>query len=288
MFVVEASIANAKNVKGVRAQIYREAEACMAGYVSIDEAIFYDDDKLFKEVQNAWNFRTVLSQWICSRPLFSFVTPVVEPDLKTVKNIGVLKKLILDDYKAADSESPCQSLEDYAGAALSHTSSSVSLDNPLSKYQSLEKSELLRLGGCKTYKMHLKNQGKHFNFQHLANNENNMLAGTGFFHKFFDGLNTDNTNMPTVAIKSAGLGDEEEVGIGIKRRKVMVDLECRSDCSAITVGSFLKSGSVKIDEVTWRSSVLVTDHKLFGDCLEWKYKRTKKLWNKEDEGLVSN
>ena len=293
MFLVEAVIGNAKNVKGLRAQIFREAEAHMAWCISIDDSITYDGNTLkiklfFKTELCAWNFRTVLSQWKFSHHFFNFVAPEVKPDLETVTlHSEDLRRVVISDYNAEDSESPCQSLDDYMGSALSHVSS-VTLDDPITKYQSLEKPELLGLGGSKAFKIHLKNQGKSYKFQHLANNPNNVLAGTGFFHQFMDGLNMENKKVPIVALKPGDFGEEVEVEPHMKRRKVIVYLEFRDQVAANTVSSFLKSGSVKIDETTWQSSVLVAEPALFKECLEWKYCSTKSIWDKEDDDIASN
>ena len=271
----------------MRALIYKEAENHFAFCQDHEKAISYDGNSLkvkvfFERKEHAMSFATSLRNWNYDRPLHIITEPTVS-DTTAVATPPNLMCVLLKQYDPkflGEDGSPIQSLADLQGSGVSSAAlSAVSLDDDLSKYQSIEKPQLLRYAGNKTYKLHLKNQGKKFGHdKSLKNNPNNMLAGTWNFHQHFDGLNREG-KMPTVAI-NAGEEKEEVQARGHKRRKVMLDIEFLNDQIEFGVSVFLKDGSEKVQGETlkWRSFVHVRDVKTFKDCMGWKYEDTKKQW----------
>jgi hypothetical protein len=291
VFNVQVSISGAKKFKGIRATMYQQAELHRAFCKDHRKAIFYDGDDLklvllFKQENEAMNFQTLLRQWNVQRPLGRFP----EPDVAKLEQVPLqpdIQPILLNQYEANDeNDSPMTSLADFQGCSLSRPSS-IDVETDLGKFQSVEKPEWLLVGGCKAYRMHLKNQGAKFKHDKaLANDENNMLAGTWTFHQFFDGLNHDK-KLPVLAIKPGEIKEEVEVEPGHKRRKVMLDIEFHNDVAETAVSVILKNGSKRISPLHWESFVFVRDPKTFNESCQWKYDETKKLW-KEEEDLLNS
>ena len=161
---------------------------------------------------------------------------------------------------------------------MSSRGTSIEADTDLGKYQALERPEWMQVGGSKPYRMHLKNQGKAFGHdKKLANDENNMLAGSWQFHQFLDGLNMPG-KMPIIAVQPAEIKEEVVVEQGHKRRKVMVDIECRDVNTSGVISTMLKPGFIKKSNLVFSTQVLVKDHKTFTEYLQWKYDDTKTKW----------
>lgn len=287
-YMVKATMRNAKTHKGYRAAVYKMAEQHLGLYNPWDktQTIHYSSDGdnlhialLFKEVLSAATFRTSLSQWHLDNPL------VVQPGTVSVDRLLVemyvekseLNHVLLSDCEGAASDSPVQSLEAFPGLPCSNISV-VSQSDPLALFQSIEKPECFR--NCKAYKMNLKSQSKYPN---LANDSNNMMAGSWTpLHQFFDGLNTAE-DVPMVAVKPLAEVNFEEINVGIpseKRYKVPLEIEFCDETSALEMENRFKDGSEKVSPTKWRSFVHVTDPARFCRFLKFKYRATMKDWKK--------
>lgn len=273
-------IPGAKSVMCVRGTVYVLAEENLA-FHSKENYIWYEDEDLkmeliFKSEERAMLFETNLNQWNSKRPLgFAIAAPTVELTHET----GVMQQLPrvrLASYKPEDTDSPCASLAKLQGAH-SAPASSIELSDDLTKYQSFEAPIWLRAGRSKAYRLHLKNKGPSYGHDPaLAKDENNMVAGSWEFHQYLDGLNME-SSMPVIALRPDGVGDEIEEN-GQKRRKVTVSIECYDEDVAAIMNVRLKSGSKKLDSLTYSTEVYVTHPHTFNECLQWKYDQTKKQW----------
>lgn len=284
-----AKIPSAKPQRCVRGNVYRDAEEFLA--FRLDDVnsnyIWYDGNDLhidlyFKSEEKAMQFQTNLRQWNFKRPYF----PIEQPDVEPLQVTGPhpLVPVLLNQYEGKDSSSPCMSLEDLRGSP-SARASSIEPDTDLGKYQALERPEWLQLGGAKPYRLHLKNQGPAYRHDpSLASDDNNMLAGSWPFHQFVDGLNMPD-KLPIIALKPGDIMEEIEVEGGQKRRKVMVDLECRDENTVEAVFTMLKPGSTRTGPLAFSTFVLVKDPSMFKDCLQWKYDDTKRKWKAVQDAL---
>ena len=279
----------------MRATVYKAAEEHLAFCVDHDTAIRYEGDDLkvdiyFKEEAAAMKFETSVNNWNYDRPLRTLEPAPQSEPVQDVPSPNNLVRVRLQQYNPArypkeEGGSPVESLADIQGPLSSAAPSEAALDTDLAKFQSIEKPELLRYGGTKTYKLHLKNQGKMYGHEKsLKNNEDNMLAGTWLFHQHFDGLNHD-MKMPSIAIKPGAVEETVEFS-GHKRRKVVVEIEFHDDQAETAISPMLKTGSEKsTPPLRWRSFVHVRDAKTFKDCLQWKYEDTKAKWRQAEDLL---
>ena len=68
-----------------------------------------------------------------------------------------------------------------------------------------------------------------------------------------------------------------------KRQRVDLSLEFRDAVAAEIMAKNLKTGSEKLSDTVWKTSVLVPKAEIFCDCLKWKYEQTTTLWHESDE-----
>ena len=290
-YLVEAEIKDAKSRKGIHAHMYKMAQQFLAVYYYQDEtqSIFYKDADLkvrllFKTEEKAGDFRNSLSLWHYDNPLTAkgLDISVDESIVKVYAEVSKLKPVMLQDYVAAETESPIQSLEEFEGHVSSFSSfDGVSTSDPLCKYQSIEKPDVFTY--CKPYKMHIKPKAQ---FKKLASDDNNVLIGSWTpFHQMFDGLHTED-DIPLVAVRPVSESSFEPSMLGepsLKRFKVDLELKFRNEGCASKLGSCLKDGSIKVSETVWKSNVYVLNPELFCDCLKWKMEETEKKWQELDE-----
>lgn len=293
-FQVNAKYVGAKNVKGIRAAVYRAAVEHHAHY-SIDrsKSIWYNEQSadlhislLFKQEQEALSFKSYLEIWHLQNPV---VVKLGDLCLKQMECITVeeaeLSVVNLDDYVSAESESPLQSLQDFQStrASLDSCLTAISASEPLAQFQSFEDEKLFSFQ--KPYKCHIKD--KAMSSDALQKSTSNIITLSQTFHNNFDGMLTvdpitEQTRLPLVAIKpSSEEMREEYVGSPkMKRQRVEVEIEFRTK----TVADFthLKTGSSKISNTLWKSYIHVEDAKICRECMNWKYKRTKKAWEDAD------
>lgn len=294
-YEVRATCKKARSIKGVRAKLYQEAQLQCAIYsIMQSKSIWYsgDDlhlDLLFKTEGSALGFKSFLSMWHINNPL------VVSGDAVSVDEVleevyihqSELKYVELSHYDAQESDSPVGSLEQYKGSYASTSElSGISMDSHFAQLQSIEKQEEFSLLQVNPYCCHIKGQKT---FPELKDNNNNMLALSWLLHQYFDGLNlvdelSGQIKVPQIAINCASHNfTEEMVGTPlVKRRKVILTIECRTITISKAVGDRLKLGSEKTSNFEWKTCVHVENPDVLCDCLEWKYAQTKKRWEEVD------
>ena len=287
---MRATFFGAKQRKGVRASVFKNAQSFTSYYYPVQsESIWYDDGDdlsitlLFKEEEHAVKFQDFLTMWYIENPIVVKSKDVsVEEELKVMYvEECKLRRVFLHHCDPKGSESPIQSLGEFLDDHSSVSASAVSSSDPMAQFQSIEKPGLFRF--CKPYRMHIKSKAE---FPNLANEESNMLVGTWTpFHQFFDGLRTED-DIPQIAIRPLPEGKIETVMVGEpsqKRQRVDLSLEFRHADAAKIMAENLKVGSVKLSDKAWKTSVYVPNAEIFCDCLKWKYEQTTKVWQNMDE-----
>lgn len=224
VFQIEAVIRGAKAKRGVRASVYMLAEENRAWYCDSEPTSFwcpqlfvaavfhcsssnssYEGDDLhirlnFVSIESALGFSAALNLWpmkgvdpLCLR---STIETCRNPKAVEVAELG--NPVHLSDYKGADWDSPMQNLDEFRASVASLSLQGIPPTDPLVIYQSFEKPE--KFSTFCAYKLHIKDKAR---FPGLANNENNMLAGSWTpFHQAFDSLNTTE-DVPVLAIRPA-------------------------------------------------------------------------------------
>lgn len=293
-YVVKAEIKNVKTRKRIRASIFKKAEEFNARYYPQDESqsICYDGEDLkvkllFTVEGKAAEFRTFLSQWSYNNPLIASGLAIsVEQSLDQiyVENCR-LKCVLLSNYDATETDSPLLSLAEFEGHISSCSNlSAISVNDPMFKYQGIEKADIDEFRCFKPYVLHIKPKAK---FPTLKNEKNNMIYGSWTpLHQMFDGLNTID-GIPLVAIKPIMQDSFEskmfEDPMVQKLYKVNIELEFRNTMNASLMGCRLKDGSTKMTETVWRSFIYVENPKLYCSNLQWKWEDTKEKWQTLDE-----
>ena len=287
-------------MKGIRAAVYRNAEEHVAMYsLNHSRSIWYDEGSedlqimlLFDSEGRAYRFRAFLDQWYLNNPLaIKSGDVVVGKELATV-HIPSGQNLIavrLKDYVAEMSDSPLQSFVEFMTLP-SSVSSEISIvsdmDDPLYKYQCLERPQEFFVTGTKPYRCHLKPRAR---FAKLTHEVNNQLAGTWLFHQWLDGLHTfadNDENIPILAVRPIKESIQTVYLPGpppTTRSRVDIIIEFRESIKAEVFETRLKEGSKRIDDKKLQTFVLVSDPTIFCECLQWKYDDTIKKWNGEDE-----
>jgi hypothetical protein len=307
VYVVTASIPEAKTISGVRAAVYLRGEECFAFQERGVKCIYYQDDVgdggdgdggdgaehkiddtlhlrlLFKKEEHAMKFETSISLWNVHQPHFP-LKPEVNP-LEVLLAPKDLARVKLKDYDGPDSNSPCNSLADFKGTSIASSNGSViEPSDALAKYQSLEQPEGFSV--LSPYRIHLKDKAWcKKNEKKMTYDENNLVAGSWPMHQLIDGLKT-RSGLPEVSMKVEQIGAAETVDTGGKRKRVTIEVRFRDPAAEGTVT--LKRGSKKIKSCVWHVPVMVADAATFQKCLEWKYQDTHKKWKRRDDELASD
>lgn len=227
-YQVNGKYKGGKNL-GIRTAMYKYVE--YQAYYSPDRAksIWYNEDSTdlhvalwFRQHSKAKDFHCFLGTWHLKTPLVvNSGDAIVE---EKIEEILVEKKelchVLLSHYKAEDSESPVQSLQEF-GACQSSVESVVSLSGHFAQLQSIEKLSVFNL--FRPYRCHIKPT----RFKKLESNENNLLAGSWTpFQQAYDGLKTqdvktEQVNIPLLALKPLENDSmiEEMVGIPPTKRR---------------------------------------------------------------------
>lgn len=292
-YEVTAKYCGALKTKGIRAAVYRNAQA----HYSLDrlKSICYDDESddesddllitvWFKKEELAQKFRCFLGSWHLTNPVVVKRGDIIvdEKITSVLVEMKQLSPVLLSHYVACASESPVQSLEEFAGCP-SSVESTISLSGNFAQLQSVEKPSVFTYAS--PYACHIKPR----RFTEVEHNENNKLAASWTpFHQFFNGLKTrdiktGHLNLPLIALKPLEDGIIEEM-IGdplVKRRRVEIEIEYRDP--DVAKGIDLKEGSTKISDVKWKTFVHVEDPQTLCKCLKWKYNHTVKKWKEADQ-----
>jgi hypothetical protein len=208
--------------------------------------------------------------------LINLAGVVVDPinPLEVSRPLDLIRILLLD-YNAKDSESPCSGLDKLHSYPLSVSSTAgAEPTTSLVRFQSLDKEcpDLLH------YKCHLKGKAT---FRNLANNENNMVAASWKLHQMMDGMNTAE-RIPLVAI-SIKTASNERSAAHDNRYAVTLSLEFFNETSAMAFAA--TDQAKKVDKTRWETCVYVMDLALFKECVEWKAKDTAGKWQEHKDLL---
>lgn len=295
-YVVKAKYSSAKKIKGIRAAVYKCAAELGACYLPQSaKSISYIDNSddlqitlVFKNRDKAEDFQTFLSHWSMNDPL------VVKPDAVSVER--VMQKLYLcteelcsvslSHYDGSESEPLILTLEDIrAPGSASSSDSAVSvvrLNSDLAQFQSIERL----VPFLQPYRVHIKPK----RFKALENNDNNIIAGSWHpFRQLFLGKHIDAygyLDIPLIALKPLTNRAFQEEMVGSPphiRTRVEIQLECYTEEVATEMGRVLKPGSTRESSTEWKTFVLVCDAQTFCECLEWRYKKTHKIWDEIDQ-----
>lgn len=161
----------------------------------------------------------------------------------------------------------------------------MSFSDPIFKFQKIEAE--YKFEGTRPYRCHVKPVAE----DSKKKDENDIIAATGQFHQFLDGMNTidpitQTDRLPLVTIKPL-TGDiiEEYVGEpAVKRQRVDMEVEFRTETIASNIT--LKDGSIKLSNKKWRTYIHVSDAKTFCDNLNWKYEDTSRKWTELDHDML--
>lgn len=303
---MKARFLGAKNKRGIRGAVYREAELKGAGYMPPpSQSIWYDDgsddlriEPLFRNYLSCAQFRAFLSQWYLNHPLV-----VKQGDVQIESGTWYVymyineddwKAVLLRDCGCGDYDSPLQTLEQLFEVHSSESSAlySVALDNNFRQFQSIESQKAFVC--VFPIKCHIVPKSE-CNKTQLKDDPNNMLALSGPAYHHFDGINTviqstGETNLPLIAIKPPESLDnlpKQLVGDPVEpRTRVDVSVRCLNEevGKYYTLYMYLKEGSTKVSSTEWKVSLFVTNAETFCACLKKRYEKTMSIWrNHEDE-----
>ena len=289
-FCVRAKIIGSKTKKGIRCGMYYRAYVNHGFYYGTKEKTFWyeegSDDLnicvLFKAEESAMSFHSELGTLCLNHRFLGLGREDVEVERK-IEEIELdeePERIMFNDYDGSETDSPLQDLRYFQGSVSSLSlEGGVSWDDPKLLYMGLERPELFETS--RSYKIHIKPKSS---FPKLKNDENNIFYGSWtHFHQFYDGMNVVD-EIPTMVIKF-----EKECGIEYvgksseKRHRVNVVIEFRGKGYEEDMAPHLKNGSEKIDELMWRSFLFVSDVETIKDCLDWKSKQTRILWDRMDD-----
>lgn len=286
--MVSAVIHDAQRLVGVRAFVYSQAQEHLARYPLPNRAggIFYGDDTpddlqirlVFEEKHLAERMQNAFVSMDTGLVTALHGKVEVNEELQEVDSIG--GRVFRGHYRGDDSSSPATSLSQMVRLVQSEGSmtaeSAVDQNDPLFKYQCLEKPQLFTY--IRPEKMHLIGQKQCK--KELKSDPNNMLSGSRSFRQYLDGLNADH---PWIAVR-VGHIYEEMVEVDQERRyKVDLIIECKEDGVAEHIGYRIKDGSEKrrsseTGRVEFLTHVFVTNPATFADCVGWKHRDTLGFW----------
>ncbi len=292
-YLVKAKFVNAMNVVGARAAVYKAATNHDAYYsLNRSNSIWYNDQStdlqislLFEEKGRAKSFQRYLTMWHLNNPIVVQNGAVIVEKMEVITGEkDELSSVLWSDYDPNDSESPFQSLDDFKAshASLDSSLTAISASDPIAQFQGIESKVLFTFQ--KSYKCHVKDSAL---FKDVKGDPNNIISVSQTVHNYFDGMQivdpiTGQLKLPLLAIKPLEhVGDEYLGEPPRKLQKLEIEAEFRTDDVAKTV--LFKEGSEKLSGSLWKSFIHVNDAKKCQDCLNWKYKRTKKAWKRADQ-----
>ena len=268
--------------RGARGNLYKVLQATFGHYCESEGIrIFYDGQHLrgkayFVSYEHASLFTNKMLEWEIHKELVHLEGVEFESNTPTRENDpGDLKRILLQDYKAGDTESPIYSLNQLHSYRFSvPETTAVDATTPLAKFQCLDKQVL----GYNPYKCHLKDKTK---FKSLQNNENNMVAASWQLHQQMDGLNATD-GIPGVRItvhSSTGERSAEHE----QRIPVCLNLEFRNHhLASLFQGVAMPR---KISATVWQITIFVQDLDLFRECVAWKANDTTRRWDAHERFL---
>ncbi|CAK4297652.1 unnamed protein product [Aphanomyces euteiches] len=262
VWVVNVSVENALDVKGVHSRVYRMADLNHGYYdPNHPDAFVYDDKKLmvhilFEIKEKALDFATTFqneSQTVLSplnhRTIVSNVDHTFRPS-----NQVKLRRVKFGDYDP--SSSPEETISEIS------TPSAISyLDQHTEgfRYQRIE---------------HVNAFGHTAKAQKVQKDPNNMLALSRTMHGWFDALDTD---FPLFKLDVESWKEQPSVN---GRYKVILKVTAASHECKDDVFDRLKEGFERTnDPLAMNTFVHVEDLNTFQFCLQWKSKEIQKNWD---------
>ena len=273
--MVGLTVFGALKSNGARGNVYRSLEQ-HNGHYSLDKGIQieYSEDNLvvkayFVSYESACAFQTAMNEWEIHKELVHLegvnIDPITPAKVPLPQD---LERIRLQDYKAQESESPCQTLQHLHSYRLSVPATEpVEPSSPLMKYQCIDKLKP-HVGH---YKCHLVDKAKSKTYQA---DENNLVAASWDFHQQLDGLNvTEGIPLVSISVTSSSY---HRLARHDDRYSVTLALEFFYAELAAAFNAV--EGSRKLNDTTWETTVYVRDKETFTKCVEWKFENTKKIW----------
>ncbi|KAG1688300.1 hypothetical protein DVH05_003839 [Phytophthora capsici] len=283
LWVVNGSVENALNTKGIRCKLYWMATLRIGYYdpsrrTGDKNVAFWYEGKtlcvhvLFESKETALLFETDVrtGPQTLGSPLYD---QVVVTHVARVNAVSAeLQRVFYADYAPEESDSPQNTM-----SSISLTTSVSILDTSTDEfeYQRIEhkhlfipygKAESCRLVSRKQSRDHKREYAKY------DRDQNNRLALSREMHGWYDGLNCE---FPIVNMRPGSVDKNPSIG---NRRKVevlvkVVDAQCKD-----RVFSRLKEGSTKTDDpLVMKTFVHVENAETFCFCMKWKYDDNEKL-----------
>lgn len=284
-YLAEMTMIGSKNVKGVRAEVYRVAAKGGGFYFHTKkESIFYAGDDLnvkimFETGKECAQFVNDLDNSLRYFPLLRHVH-ITRP-FQQIFNVASPDSVLQRDYVTSEEDSEAYSV---AITRYTHITAMTSIDfeTELTMIESTLHEDFF---GLKCYKCHLMSQS---DYPEEKDNPNNALWMSWPTHQRFDGLRTINEHrVPQFAISYVGRSNVMETFEFKERERVEVAIECVDDGVLGIMRHRMKAG-VQVDEVAKKiiSYVFVEDAEDFRRCLTYKYNETKFMWTKHARGAV--
>ena len=281
-YVVGATVKGALQSNGARGNVFKFLQKHV-GYYSEQEGIkvLYEEDDFavkayFLASESASHFQNALYEWEIHKDLLNFRGVNLDPLTPiAIKQPPDLQRIYLHHYKPLEFESPCQSLNQLHSYHVSvPQTTEVDATAPVAKYQCMDK----QMPGFNPYKCHLKDKDK---FKSLQGNENNMVAASWQLHQLIDGLNS-REGLPIVALSVASVGQERSA-----QHDNRVPLTLRLEFSVKYFADIFQGNNTarRENDMAWQTVVYVTDPKLFGECIAWKYEDTTRRWAEHEHFL---
>ncbi|CAM9928737.1 unnamed protein product [Laminaria digitata] len=287
VFVVEATIKGCKRIKGLRPILYLQAEEHFAfhGCPDVEESISYKEDDLwlklvFQAEESAVTFRSVLTDLNLGQPVRE-LRGSVKMEIYRKACGGVLARVMRDQYEPNASGLPYATLADMAADSVSTSADSrVPEGTPLFLYQSIEDKIVAQVIGF--HKAYIKDKAECEESE--KEDHNNLLALSPNMHKCFAGDEYRKGKSigevwPSIAIRGGVVSSEEMVTDAVQKRfEVELLIECRKPECFELIKRTMMDGTISDGDGLLRCSVYVEKPEVFKAYLDWRYKRTKSMW----------
>lgn len=271
---------NSKRKSGVRNEAYSLA-ADNGGHYNPDRqhSIFYDGSDLmlnllFKDEDRAHKFVNDMVNYL-KRTYIHTVHPRsyarVQPDFE-------VQRVFKEDYEPTE----------YADSA---TRSTIVTELPVRLSTSVTDEQYLMMierrdhkdfAGIRPYRCHLIGQAVD---KAWAENESNILIMSWPMHMRFDGLNSQDKNVPLIAIRFNSVGEGRHTVHGFERQQARLVVECRDKDTFDAVCERLKHPyTPHPDALEVETFVYPDDMEDFIYCCTYKYEETVAVWELQKPG----
>jgi hypothetical protein len=192
---------------------------------------------------------------------------------------AILIRFLSSSYSQVDTSSPpCESVSNISQAVSSFTSVRITPDKQL---KMIEKPNTVDLVGKNCDECHLKSQTT---YPRDANKDGNIVYLSRNLHEHFDGINTEDKNIPSFLIQYVS-HEEDRVSIVIdgqsfSKCKVVVHVCFRPLEKFLILANLLKDGSTRIDDYTYQTNLYFDNGKEAKKYLNFKSSQIKKTWDK--------